>query len=349
MDFQELKKLLEKNNQPKFRLEQIRKAVFEDGVSSFMEISVLPQTLRDILEKEIQILPFEVEKVLVAENKDSVKALVKLNDGGCIETVLLSSSNGWTTCISSQAGCPLGCAFCATGGGGFKRNLTTDEITGQILFWCQYLKTMNQKPGTVNNISNIVYMGMGEPLLNWENVKESLENLTDPELFGFGSRSISVSTAGIPEGMEKFFTAFPQINLALSLHFPDDEKRSRFMPINKQYDLKKIRETLKKYFTKSKRKIFIEYILFQDLNDSLTDARLLSEYLKSIGHAYLLHVNLIIYNDTSKGESKNFKPSSKERVASFKECLEKNGINVTQRKSLGQEIQGACGQLAGQV
>ena len=187
-------------------------------------------------------------------------------------------------------------------------------------------------------------MGMGEPFLNWEQVKKSLKDLINPKLFGFGSRSISVSTSGIPEGIEIFTETFPQMNLAVSLHFAENEMRSRYMPISKQYDLGKIKETLQKYFQKSKRKIFIEYILFQGLNDSLQDARKLSEYLKSIGHTYLLHVNLIFYNEEDK-TTNDFKASSKNAAVKFKDCLQQNHINVTIRKSLGADIQGACGQL----
>ncbi len=340
MNLDRLEKFLKDNNQPKFRLEQIEKAVYQDGASSFLEISTLSKDLRELLEKEMKILSFDAEKVLVSKDGQSIKALLKLSDNNFIETVLLSPRPGtWTACISSQVGCPLGCEFCATGKGGFKRNLTADEITDQVLFWKQYLKN-NNIPGS---FSNIVYMGMGEPFLNWEEVKKSVEDLISPKLFNFGSRSISISTAGIPEGIQKFLDEFPQVNLAISLHFADNEMRSRFMPINRQYDLEALRKTLKKYFQKSKRKVFIEYIMFEDLNDSLQDADKLIEYLDSIGNSYLLHVNLITYNDTCG----NFRSSSKKKIMAFRDYLLKNRINATIRKSVGSEISGACGQLAG--
>ncbi len=362
MDLEKVRNFLQKNNQPKFRLDQIKKAVFQDGVSAWSEATTLSKELRETMEKEIKILSFSVEKILVSKNKQSIKALLNLQDGEVIETVLLSSEKNWTVCISSQAGCPLNCAFCATGREGFKRNLTSEEITDQVLFWKQYLskrqeardkrqenrniKKNNHITCLMSHVSSVVYMGMGEPFLNWDQVKKSLDNLINPELFGFGSRSISVSTAGIPEGIEIFTETFPQINLAISLHFADDETRSRYMPISRQYNLEKIRETLKKYFQKSKRKVFIEYILFRGLNDSLQDARKLSEYLKSVGHSYLLHVNLIGYNAEYEKNDK-FRASLKEAVLKFKDCLETNHIQVTIRKSLGSDIQGACGQLAG--
>jgi 23S rRNA (adenine2503-C2)-methyltransferase len=363
MNLVKLERILKDTHQPKFRLEQIKGAVYRDGISSFLDISTIPKELREKLDKEIKILSFEVEKVLVSEDKKSVKALLKLSDGEKIETVLLSSCPArlasmsglresrlrvWTVCISSQVGCPLNCAFCATGKSGFKRNLTAEEIINQVLFWRQYL---NKNPSLILplkkeekiKISNIVYMGMGEPMLNLENVKQSLRDLVDPKLFGFGSRSISVSTAGIPEKLKEFSEEFPQINLAISLHFTDNETRDRFMPINKKYNLDKLRIAIKEYFQKNKRKIFLEYIMFEGLNDNLKDAEKLIAYLKSIGNVYLLHVNLISYNKTSN----NFKPSSGNTIIKFRNYLLQNKINVTIRKSLGQDICGACGQLKG--
>jgi len=186
-------------------------------------------------------------------------------------------------------------------------------------------------------------MGMGEPFLNWEQVSESLENLIDPEIFGFGSRSISVSTSGIPEGIEKLAVEFPQVNLALSLHFADDEKRSELMPINRKNNLEALKKSLQNYFTKTSRKVFLEYVMLEKINDSQEDADKLVKFVKSIGKLQMLHVNLIRYNATDS----EFKASSKERTIDFKNYLLENNIPVTIRKSLGEEIQGACGQLAG--
>jgi 23S rRNA (adenine2503-C2)-methyltransferase len=340
MDNNLLEEKLKFFGEPRFRLKQILKAVYQDGILDFGEMTVLSKNLRENLKKEIEILPYSTEKVLVSKDKKTIKALLKTKDGNFVETVLLSPRDeSWSVCVSSQIGCPLNCVFCATGAGGFKRNLTAEEIEGQVLFWRNYLKKIQDSA-----ISNIVYMGMGEPFLNLENVIQSLKNLTNPELFGFGSRSISVSTAGVMDKWEKFADVLPQINLALSLHFADDEKRSRYMQINKKYNLEKIKETLKKYFEIYKRKIFVEYIIFNGLNDSLEEAKRLSDYLKSIGHSHLLHVNLIAYNNMQNNNL--FKPSSKEKILAFRNCLLQNKINATIRKSLGQDIQGACGQLA---
>jgi len=338
MNLEKIRNILKDNNQSLFRLKQIQQAVFVEGCSSFSEILTLPENLRNKLSAETDILSFEIINILEAKNGQSFKALLKTKDGNLLETVLISPKPGiFSACISCQIGCQMGCRFCATGSAGFKRNLTIEEITDQVLFWIQQLKKKNKK------LSTIVYMGMGEPFNNWKNVSESIRIITDNDLFGFGSRSISVSTSGITEGILKLADEFPQVNLAVSLHFADDKKRSHYMPVNKKNDLDKLREALQKYFQKTKRKVFIEYILLENINDSKEDAKNLSNYLKLIGNAQLLHVNLIRYNTTSAG----LKPSSKNRTHIFKEALKKNHINATIRKSLGEEIKGACGQLAG--
>lgn len=370
MQLEKLKNILADNGEPKFRLKQIQKAVYQDGVSDFSEISTISKDLRERLEKEIQILSFGVEKVLVAKDGLSIKALLKLQDGDRVESVLLSPIPGkWSVCISSQVGCPLNCSFCATGKGGFQRNLTAEEITDQVLFWRQHLKKQesvsseqeknsnlfkNYQPQAGPpraeklkiknyNVNNIIFMGMGEPFLNWEKVSMSLGELINPELFGFGSRSISVSTAGIPDGIKSLAEEFPQINLAISLHFATDEKRNQFMPINRKHNLEEIKKALKDYFSKTKRQVFVEYVMLSGVNDSEEDAYALSTYLKSIGNRQLLHINLIAYNETGK----EFEPSSGNRTHKFRDYLEKGGMSVTIRKSLGQEVAGACGQLAG--
>lgn len=325
---------------PKFRLGQIRKAIFADGVSSFGEITTLSKELREKMDNELKLLSFEPRQVLVSKAGDAMKVLLKLKDGELIETVLISPVPGsWSACISCQVGCAMGCRFCATGKMGFKRDLTTEEITDQILFWRQYLK----KSKIAGNFSNIVYMGMGEPFNNWENVSESIRQLTDPELFGFGSRSLSVSTSGIAQGIGRLAQEFPQVNLAISLHFANDEKRSNFMPVNKKDNMEALRLALCGYFSLTKRKVFIEYVLLEGINDGKEDVVELAQYLKSIGHQQLLHVNLIRYNATPGA----FKSSSRTAAEKFKENLQRLGVNATIRKSLGEEISAACGQLAG--
>lgn len=342
MNVEELKKILTEYDQPSYRATQIQKAIYQDGVSSFLEISNISKDLRELLEKEIKILTFSPEKILVSNDKQSVKALLKLADGSLIETVLLSAlPKKWSVCVSSQVGCPLNCRFCATGKTGFKRNLTAEEITDQVLFWRQYL----EKNWKTDQISNIVYMGMGEAFLNWDEVRQSLKNLIDKNLFAFGSRSISVSTAGISEGIEGMAEEFPQVNLAVSLHFATDEKRNQYMPINQKYDLAELKKALQNYFSKTRRQVFVEYVMMAEINDSEEDAYLLATYLKSIGNKHLLHINLIRYNESGG----DIVATSGNKMQIFKKYLENNGISVTIRKSLGSEVQGACGQLAGKV
>ncbi len=376
MNILKLEQFLQDNNLPKFRLGQIQKAIFQDSVSSFSDITTLSKDLREKMEKELKLLSFEVEKVLVAADGQSIKALLRLrtchpelvsgskvtaqsqipdqvrndNEGDLIETVLISPKPGiWSACISCQVGCAMGCRFCATGKMGFKRNLTAEEIADQVLFWKQYLKKNfhdieNCKLEIENcDVKNIVYMGMGEPFNNWPEVSESIRNLTDEKLYGFGSRSLSVSTSGIVSGIEKMANEFPQVNLAISLHFASDEKRSHYMPVNKKDNLESLRKALQEYFQVTKRKVFLEYIMLDGVNDTALDARKLSEFIGSIGHTQLLHVNLIRYNTTSE----QLVPSSKTRTQNFKMELEKYRISATIRKSLGEEIKAACGQLAG--
>ncbi|HIP49851.1 MAG TPA: radical SAM protein, partial [Candidatus Pacebacteria bacterium] len=198
-----------------------------------------------------------------------------------------------------------------------------------------------------NNIdgtyTNIVYMGMGEPFMNWENVKESIEILTNENLCNFSNRGLSVSTSGVVPGIEKFADTFGQVNLAISLHFAFDEKRDRYMPVNKAYNLDKLKKSLQYYLSKNKRRIFIEYIMLDGINDSKEDAIALTKYLRSIGGKKLIIVNLIKYNSIDEG----FKPSTAVSVQRFKDLVKRGGIACTIRKSIGDDIHGACGQLAG--
>ena len=335
-----IKEFLENNNLPAFRLKQIIKAVYEDSVSLFTEITTLSKDLREKLDDEIEILSFEVVEVLKSKNKDSFKALLKLSDGNYIETVLLKVMPGHlSACISSQAGCPMGCKFCATGKNGFKRNLTSEEITDQVLFWRQYIKKNNME----GQFSNIVVMGMGEPFMNYDNLKQALHNLTDEQTFNLASRHISVSTSGLVDGIKKFSHDFPQINLAVSLIVANNEKRDELMPVNHKFSLRELKNAIDMYIDTTNRKVFLEYVMFAGVNDNQSDARNLIEFIESSNRSDLLHVNLIRYNEATL----DFKPSPKDTVKWFKQYLENRGINVTIRKSLGQEIKAACGQLAG--
>jgi adenine C2-methylase RlmN of 23S rRNA A2503 and tRNA A37 len=364
MNIKKLKEILDKNNEPSFRLKQILKAVYHDGILDFNEITNLPKILRENLKNDFKVLSFVPEKILEAKDKKTVKAALRLTGGHLIETVLISTRPGeWSVCVSSQAGCALGCRFCATGGAGFKRNLTAEEITDQLLFWENYLNLTHlglrsplprgelikthpnppfQKKGG-NKLTNIVFMGMGEPLLNWENVREAIKNLTDKELFNFGDRSISLSTVGIPEGIRKIAKEFPQVNLAISLHSANDKLRTELSPINTRFNLKALKTAIENYIDKTNRQVFVEYVMLDNINDREHDASELANYIKSFAKPYLMHVNLIAYNETCQ----ELKASPTDRIKKFKAFLDKRSISATIRKSLGGEIKGACGQLVG--
>lgn len=340
MKIKELEQFIKEKGLPKFRLSQIIKAIYQDSIILFEEISTLPKDLRSELNAKMKILSFEPMRVLKADDKSSYKALLKAGDDNLFETVIMiNKEDRWTVCLSSQIGCPVGCPFCATGKNGFKRNLKSEEIADQVLFWQNYLKKNLPK----SKLDSVVFMGMGEPFLNWENVKEAIKKLTDPGLFGFGARNISVSTIGVIGGIKKFAKEFSQVNLAVSLHTANNDKRNALIPINEQNDLGKLQKTLNQYIEKTNRKLFIEYVMLENINDSKEDAIKLGEYVKSFQKPYLILVNLIPYNETCK----NFKPTTTHNIEKFKNELMRQKVQVTVRKSLGKEIKGACGQLAG--
>jgi len=328
MDLIQFQKLFDK--EPRYRLGQAKRALFHDLIKNWEEAMVLPLNLRKKLNKEC---PIEIPaKTFVSKDKNTIKALLILKDNLEIETVLMRHKDGRNTiCVSSQVGCPLNCSFCATGKMGFKRNLEVWEIVKQILFFARYLKQTGEK------ITNIVFMGMGEPFLNYQNVIEAIKILNDKEGFNLGARRFSISTVGIVEGIEKLAKEKLQINLAISLHAPNDEIRSKLMPINKKYSIKKILNSVDDYIKKTRRRVMFEYIMINNLNDFEEYAQILAKLMKKP----LYFVNLIPYNSTGV-----FEPSSYLRIKKFKEILKKNGVAVTQRYRFGQEIKAACGQLA---
>ena len=332
MTLDRLKSLL--SGEPAYRVKQAAKAIFNEGVRSFAEISTLPGALRERLGAQ-PTLSFTAETVKVSSDGLARKAALKLRDGKRIETVLLNPKPGlWSACISSQVGCALKCSFCATGLMGFTRNLTAEEITDQVLFWRQQIRQDKLPP-----LDNVIYMGMGEPFLNREEVFKSLRSLTDPELFGIGDRHLAVSTAGIAPGIEVFGKEFPQVHFALSLHAADDRLRARLVPINKSYPLRRLQEALAEYFKTSHRRVFIEYVLLAGENDRPEDAEALIRFIQETSP--LLHVNLIVWNPTRTPHKPSAPPSAKR----FSNLLKRAGVSVTFRKNLGQDIEGACGQL----
>ena len=363
------------NKEPRYRLEQAKKALFHDLIQNWQTAKTLPLSLREELNKE---WPIEISaKTFVSKDRNTIKAILTLKDGLKIEAVLMRHKNKRNTiCVSSQAGCPLNCSFCATGKMGFQRNLETWEIVEQVLFFARYLKKIKAK------VTNIVFMGMGEPFLNYQNVLGAIRILNDKEGFNLGARHFSISTVGIVDGIEKLAKEKLQINLAISLHAPNDELRSKLMPINKKYPIKKVLNAVDDYIKKTRRRVMFEYMMLKNLNDSVKDAKTLARLMKKpctraspVQGRPLYFVNLISYNPTgifksspsratakskedftlfltfasfgsSVGEEENLFSSPSLRIKKFKEILEKEGVAVTQRYRFGQGIKAACGQLA---
>lgn len=319
MNLKNLNKIIEK--EPAFRKKQIEKLIYQDAIDDWDNATVLPLKLREEL-KKVTSLKIKAE---IFKSKNVEKALITLEDNSQIETVLMKHDDRTTVCVSSQVGCALGCKFCATGKLGFKRNLETEEILEQVLVFKRK-----------ERIRNIVFMGMGEPFLNYDNVLNAVKILNNENTFNIGARHISISTVGITEGIEKLSNEKLQVNLAISLHAPNNNLRLKIMPVTKKYSLENILKTVNEYIKKTNRKVMFEYTLIDSVNDSIENAKELSKIMK---HP-LYMVNLIKYNDTEE-----FKAPSNEKIKRFKNYLEKGGINVTERYRFGGDIHAACGQL----
>ncbi len=319
-------------NEPNYRLQQANDWLFKKLINSWD----LAKNLSPDLQKKLkQNLDLDIPANLyLAKNKKSAKALIKLSDGQKTETVLIKNHDDrYTVCLSSQVGCPLGCSFCATGQMGFKRNLEVEEIVWQVLYWARYLKAKNDR------IDNLVFMGQGEPLLNYDNVMQAIKIINDREGLNIGARKISISTIGIPEGINKLAKEKLQVNLAWSLHAPTNRLRSKIMRINNTYDIEEVLKSLDAYVKQSGRKLMIEYLLLDQVNDDKTSAQELSALFKN---RQLYLINLIPYNPTSA----KYRASLPASVKEFTAILEKNKIHFNVRHSLGQELFAACGQLA---
>lgn len=315
----------------KFRVKQAVKAIYQQSAESWDEVTVLSKELRERLNREC---PLEIEaEIFRSEEDETIKALFDFS-GDKVESVLMRHKDRNTVCVSSQAGCPLGCAFCLTGTMGKGRNLSADEIILQVLFFNRILKEENER------VTNVVFMGMGEPFLNYDNVMLAIKKLNDPELFGIGARKISVSTAGVIPGIIEFTNEPLQLNLSISLHAANNELRSELMPINQKYPIEKVLRKIHDYILETKRRVMVEYIMLDKVNDRPEQAEELADLLKK-NLQELFFVNLISYNQTGK-----FHPSSRQAVAEFKRVLENNGIEVVERFRYGRDINAACGQLA---
>ncbi len=329
---------LEKYKLPNFRQKQINHATFKNLVNSIDEITTLPEEIKEKIKEDI-VFPSIKEKNTLSE-KDTIKTSFETEDKKVFEAVLLKHENDRNTiCVSSQVGCPIGGKFCATGKMGFERNLNYQEIIDQVLHFARKLKEEDKK------ITNIVFMGMGEPFLNLENLEKSTDILTNPEEFNLSQRRLTVSTIWTGKEVLEFFKKKTQINLAISLHSAIQEKREQLIPIAKKMPLRQIVEDLYEYFEFSNRRITLEYTLLNGVNDQKEDLKALQEFvLKDLGnYKKLIHINLIPYNMIDN----TFHPTKEKEIKNFKRKLENKGIKTTTRKSLGQDTKSACGMLQG--
>jgi 23S rRNA (adenine2503-C2)-methyltransferase len=329
MDISKLKDFLEKNNEPPFRLRQIVKNYYSGRYSSFDQMTDISKDLRQKLSTEVKFL--SVKEVKTQIDGKTQKALLELEDGSKIESVLMDYDDWLTVCVSSQVGCPLGCKFCATGKMGFIRNLSSEEIVDQILFW-------NQKIFP-KYVGRIVFMGMGEPFLNWDNLLESIKIINSPDALNIGSRKISISTAGLTDKIKDFTDLNSQINLAVSLHSANQSLRQKIMPIATKYSISQIKSACDYYTQKTNRQIFFEYALIKGTNDTPDDIKLISSLIKS---NRLFYLNIIPLNQVDGGLT----PSDKSSFNNFITGLEKNHVNFSVRHSFGQSVNAACGQLS---
>ena len=332
MSLSELENLMSDLKATKFRAKQIHNWIYTKSVSSIDEMTNLSKDFREQL-KEIAAVTDTKIKVKQTSKDGTLKYLVEYPDGECVETVLMRFDNraNLTACVSSQVGCAVNCSFCATGKGGFKRNLTYKEIIEQVL-------TIQRDTGL--KVTNIVFMGQGEPLLNLENVLKALEIFNND--FQIGARRITISTSGIIPGINRLAELDLQSTLAISLHAPNHKLRLELMPIEKRYPLEELKKALLNYVEKTGRRITIEYLLIKDLNDTTECAKQLAEYL----HDIKCNVNLIPYNPTSDND---YKRPSNNAIMKFKCLLEHSGKKVTVRLERGADIDAACGQLRGKV
>ncbi|EKE20529.1 MAG: hypothetical protein ACD_7C00539G0003 [uncultured bacterium] len=319
-----------KNNCKTFHLKQINEWIYQKYPSSFDEMSNLSLELRNKLKENFQLYSLTLKKEVSSKDKQTKKYLFQLEDGFFIETVLILSEKRKTLCLSTQVGCPIKCTFCASGKNGFYRNLKSYEILEQII---HVSKKISDKP------THIVFMGMGEPLLNLDAVVESIEKISDKTKFNISQRRITVSTVGILENIRKLKERNLKVNLALSVHAPNDELRNKIIPFSKKYKLKDLINELRLYFETTKRDISFEYILIDDLNDSIEHAKELAALLKNIQCS----INLIPYNPI---DGFSYKKPNSAKVNKFKEYLACCNMVVSQRYTKGDDIAAACGQLS---
>lgn len=347
----QLQQWLKERGEAPFRARQVYNWLYRQLVTDFSAMTNLPQSLRDKLTAEACIGPMVVRSELNSKDDRTRKILLELADGKLIESVLMlyppmrESSARATVCVSSQAGCAFGCTFCATGQMGFDRHLSAGEIVAQVLYFARELRAAPwaaaglPESAPIDHITNIVLMGMGEPLHNYTNVLQALRILNSSEGFNLGARHMTVSTVGLVPAIRKLSQEQLQVNLAISLHAPSDEARSQTMPINRKYPLKELLAACQDYIAATRRQVTFEYVLLADVNDTPEHARQLAELLAPLKQ--FAHVNCIPVNATSA----DYHPPGPEAIRAFRNVLFEYGVSNSVRAERGDDIAAACGQL----
>lgn len=336
--------------QPAFRARQIYRHAYVNLAIDFAAMTDLPKSLREDLDRTTTFTSLATRTILTADKGLTRKALFALPDGSPVETVLMVYPDRATVCVSSQSGCPMACVFCATGKLGHLHDLTAGQIIEQVLWAERTLKDIAAEAKTrgeklPDHLTNIVYMGMGEPFNNYANWWTSVERLHDPQGFNFGARNFTVSTVGLVPGIRKLAGEALPINLAISLHAPDDELRSGMMPVNRRYPIADLIDAVREYTEQTRRRVSFEYVLLKEKNDEPEQAERLADLLRPRGREPLLcHVNLIPWNPVPGAPLSR---SDRKRVLAFQEALQNRGVPCTVRVERGSEIAAACGQLAG--
>lgn len=338
----ELAEFLAQQGQPSFRARQLWEWIYKQYAADFAEMTTLPKELRSALAKMATVNPLTVMTQVVSRAGDTQKVLFRLPDGKSIEAVLMIYDKRRTLCISSQAGCAMGCTFCATALGGLARNLTAGEIVAQVLYFARYLSRPAMGPAMQverpTAVTNIVLMGMGEPMHNYRNVWTALRLLTDANAFGLGARHITLSTVGLVPMIDRMADEGLQVNLAVSLHAPNDELRNQLTPINQRYPIEQLLDAVRRYIAKTNRRVTFEYALMAGINDSQPLARELAAKLQGL----LCHVNVIPLNPIPDSP---FQPTGDEETRQFVQTLNNHGVPATVRIRRGIEINAGCGQL----
>jgi 23S rRNA (adenine2503-C2)-methyltransferase len=331
LTFEELAALLEQRGAKPYRARQIFEWVYQKQAASFDKMSNLPAELRHGLAEEFVVRGTKVVETAESHETKTTKYLIRLNDGETVETVVMWDRGRPTICVSTQVGCALGCVFCATGQSGFVRDLAPGEIVGQVLAVAETAEFGERKP-------NLVYMGMGEPMLNYDATAKSIRILMDPHGLGIGARKITVSTAGIVFGIDRFAQEEWQIRLSISLHTVDSQLRRKLMPVTRKYSLDALFDAVRRYSEATGRQVTFEYALIEHVNDSPSQARALAKTVLGIPCS----VNLIQCN---KSDDDKYKPATVKRAHAFRDALEQSGIRATLRRPRGRDIHAACGQL----